>query len=74
MGTDELCGTTGSEVMFTAMIESLVKTTYMVCVSWEEKDFTHVAHSYDDAIEWMACYPAAASVSVYSKGKLITAR
>lgn len=60
--------------MFQKIVDMLTKSTYTVCVSWEEKDFTHVTHSYEDALEWMACYPVGVEVCVYAKGKLIVSR
>jgi hypothetical protein len=49
-------------------------TRYMVAVEWDGTRKVHWARNADDALQWMACYPADAVVMVGKRGTLLAAR
>lgn len=36
--------------------------------------FIHYSLTYDDVLEWLACYPHGDTIAVWRKGKLIASR
>ena len=47
---------------------------WTVMVAWDDRIITHRATSYRDALAWMACYPAQASVTITQHWSLVCKR
>ena len=47
---------------------------YVCCFKWEGVESMRFAKTYDEALEWAACYPHNATVLIGKRGKLVGAR
>lgn len=49
-------------------------TCYVVVMQWEGIESVRFARTYEDALDWAACYPRNAVIMIGKRGRMIGAR